>query len=168
MPLTGKGKGKGKGKASSEAPRAEGAWGKAPSISASSVQRNNDSWSASARSVSGGALPKGTKDQRAWGNWGKAPSVSASSVARNHGSWSVGTRSVAGDDDPPVAPSDDGKWGRPPSVAAPSRPGRTWADEMDEEDEANALGAPAADDDDVRSVAASTASGWGSISNGPW
>ncbi len=165
-------KGKGKNKAAPAASRAEGRWGKAPSISASSVQRNHDSWSVSARSVSGDAPPKAkgsaAPPQPAWGHWGKAPSVSASSVARNHDSWSVGTRSVAGDDAPPAAASDDGQWGRPPSVAAPSRPGRTWADEMDDEDEANARGGAAADDDDVRSVAASTASGWGSISDGPW
>ncbi|OSC98476.1 hypothetical protein PYCCODRAFT_1003320 [Trametes coccinea BRFM310] len=164
-----------------------GAWGKAPSVTASSVRRNNDSWSVSAPSEVGDtsndndngwrtateskAKKKDKKKEREFGAWGKAPSVSASSVRRNHDSWSVSARSDAGgpgadghhDDARSVAASDDGNWGRPPSVVGQA--GRSWADQMDEEDEANAAPEP---DDDARSVAASTVSGWGSVSAGPW
>ncbi|KAI0351995.1 hypothetical protein OH77DRAFT_829025 [Trametes cingulata] len=171
----------------SGSPRQErewGAWGKAPSISASSVRRNNDSWSVSAASEADDVnqekaraqtQTQGSTSQRVWGAWGKAPSISASSVRRNNDSWSVSARSVAGgneDDARSVAASDTGNWGRPPSVAGSSgAPRGSWADQMDEEDEMNAAnvkGAAAQEDDDVRSVAASTESGWGSVSAGPW
>ncbi len=65
-------------------PRQWGAWGRAPSISASSVQRNNDSWSVSAgekdevQSVATSGW--GTKSDRA-GPWGSAASVRAAGPA---------------------------------------------------------------------------------------
>ncbi|KAI0657783.1 hypothetical protein C8Q70DRAFT_264281 [Cubamyces menziesii] len=164
------------------APRPAPAWGKAPSISASSVRRNNDSWSVSARDVDdddhddGAASPWTTAKMTAGkqtakhdlGAWGRAPSISASSVRRNNDSWSVSARSVAGgpdDDADSVVGSDDGNWGQSPSEVGVGKK-QSWAEQMDEEDE---LGdAAAAFDDDVRSVAASTTSGWGNVSAGPW
>ncbi|KAI0827750.1 hypothetical protein BC628DRAFT_154677 [Trametes gibbosa] len=107
-------------------PRAWGVWGKAPSISASSVQRNNDSWSVSAGDQNGKKVeidkpaagknagkgkgknkstpkPAGKPVHKAspatqpvQGNWGKAPSISGSTVQRNYDSWSVSARSVTG------------------------------------------------------------------------
>ncbi|KAI0645017.1 hypothetical protein C8Q79DRAFT_745974 [Trametes meyenii] len=164
--------------------QAWGAWGKAPSISASSVRRNNDSWSVSAHSTrdgKNGANAKGIQQpqkpqqqqqqQQQWGAWGRAPSISASSVRRNNDSWSVSALSAAAkgdadndDDARSVAASDTSGWGRPPSVVGARR---TWADQMDDEDD-KAVHARAAEDDDVRSVAASTESGWGNPSVGPW
>ncbi|KAH9888364.1 hypothetical protein C8Q73DRAFT_181955 [Cubamyces lactineus] len=158
-------------------------WGKAPSISASSVRRNNDSWSVSAgdadvrdrddgATTSPWASAKKTTSRppapRDVGAWTRAPSISASSVRRNNDSWSLSARSAAGgldDDANSAVGSDDGDWGRPPSVIGVGRQ-QSWAEQMDEEDELEY--AAAAPDDDVRSVAASTTSGWGNVSAGPW
>ncbi|KAI9061376.1 hypothetical protein FKP32DRAFT_1678196 [Trametes sanguinea] len=147
-----------------------GAWGKAPSslcvlgdLADDDTGGGGGDWQTAASRNA-----KKKQAQREFGAWGKAPSVSASSVRRNNDSWSVSARSVAGDHDDArsVAASDDGNnWGRPPSVVGQA--GRSWADQMEEEDEANAAAAPDVDDD-ARSVAASTTSGWGSASAGPW
>ncbi|KAI0330398.1 hypothetical protein GY45DRAFT_1277940 [Cubamyces sp. BRFM 1775] len=156
-------------------------WGKVPSISASSVRRNNDSWSVSAGDADehddgGGIASPWTSAKTAgkapakrdYGAWGRAPSISASSVRRNNDSWSVSARSVAGAPDGDagsVVGSDDGNWGRPPSEVGDGRQ-RSWAEQMDEEDELEY--AAAASDNDTRSVAASATSGWGNVSAGPW
>ncbi|KAI1790386.1 hypothetical protein LXA43DRAFT_1016888 [Ganoderma leucocontextum] len=115
--------------------KAWGAWG-APSISASSMQRNHDNWSVGARtqddddwpSVAAGptSAPASTSNSRSgppasdsphpaptreWGVWGKAPSVSASSVGRNNAAWSNSGRSVSGGDARSVAASEAAGWG---------------------------------------------------------
>lgn len=101
--------------------KAWGGWG-AQSISASSMQRNCDSWSVGARTRDDDDWPSAAaagpattssnlgrpardsprpppqsqaQEQRAWGAWGEAPSVSASSVRRNNDAWSTSGRSVS-------------------------------------------------------------------------
>ncbi|KAI1783634.1 hypothetical protein LXA43DRAFT_1130776 [Ganoderma leucocontextum] len=103
--------------------KAWGAWG-APSISASSMQRNHDNWSVSARtqdddnwpSVAAGptSAPASSSNSRSGPpalGWGKAPSVSASSVGRNNAAWSNSGRSVSGGDARSVAASEAAGWG---------------------------------------------------------
>ncbi|TBU46648.1 hypothetical protein BD309DRAFT_953572 [Dichomitus squalens] len=184
--------------------KAWGAWGKAPSISASSVRRNNGGWSIGSRTETGdgdddwptagqvkSAAPARGPDSpcptREFGAWGKAPSISASSVRRNHDSWSNSGRSISDNGETrSVAASEgagwganagvnadantDGPWGstdavkaaRATRVAGSNVDGRkkTWAELVD--DELDGL--------DGRSVAASTESGqtWGNVSAGPW
>ena len=97
-PAAGRGGGPGAPNAKSNIPPPSRAWGAAPSISASSVRRNQDSWSQSARGAApppvtrsgtwSGNAGAGRGQTKPWGAWGGAPSISASSVRRNDDSWS--------------------------------------------------------------------------------
>ncbi|KAH9935126.1 uncharacterized protein BXZ73DRAFT_76835 [Epithele typhae] len=139
------------------------AWGKAPSISASSAARNHDSWSESAPSEAGDAFPalndaastassvrsqsRGAPSTRGSGN-GNGNARAGPSAARGAARAPMRGWGMWGKDQPamstaaPGAGRQDGPWGNSDAVRAarpPGQPGaavrsRTWAEEMDDYD----------------------------------
>ncbi|KAI0753352.1 hypothetical protein C8Q80DRAFT_508530 [Daedaleopsis nitida] len=159
-----------------EAPKAWGAWGDAPFVSASSVRRNNASWSVSTHDVADlrefdgdgdgdndndrreetyDTYDAGSVSGRSATGWGTVHAGAGASTSANaDGPWgSTDAVRAAG------AARRGGSGGG--SARSPSQAGKTkktWAEQMD-------------DDFDTKSVAASTvsaASTWGNVSAGPW
>lgn len=136
------------GAASNPAPEALGAWGKSGSVTASSMQRNGDSWSASGRSAGRGvnnvaSAPQSDNDDGGADESGKGKD-------RAYDELSVSGRSSTG-----WGTVSDGPWGSSDKVRGAaagngSKKKKTWADEVEE-----------------ASNAGSTAS-WGNVSAGPW
>ncbi|KAI0800242.1 hypothetical protein C8Q74DRAFT_1214239 [Fomes fomentarius] len=139
--------------ASNPAPKALGAWGKSGSVNASSMQRNEDSWSASGRSTGRGGNNVASAPQSDDDDGGA--DGSGEGKERAYDELSVSGRSSTG-----WGTVSDGPWGSSDKVrgaAASARAGKgngskkkTWADEVEE-----------------ASNAGSTAS-WGNVSAGPW